>query len=188
MNFHKKKTFAYYLGNALIALSMAGFLYIFYPLIGIYLNPPKVESLVNRTGTYITINKINAQAVISENVNPLDANEYQKVLKNSVAHALGTSLPGNPGTTFIFAHSSGPPWEQTRYNTIFLRLNELNPGDGIELQRMGKVFKYTVKEKKEVMPTEVKFLENTGKDQLILQTCTPIGTDLRRLLIFADPS
>ena len=182
-----KKNPTHYIGNLLIVSSLAGFAYIFFPLVNVYLNPPKVQSLANKNGTFITIKKISAQALISENVDPYNEAEYQKKLKNSVAHASGTSLPGTNGTSFIFAHSSGPPWEQTRYNTIFLRLNELSPGDEIVLQRKGQVFKYSVREKKEVMPTDVKFLGKNDKSQLILQTCTPIGTDLKRLLVFADP-
>ncbi len=184
----KNNKFLYYLGNLLIIISLSGFAYILFPIANIYLNPPRVQSVVNKSGTYITIKKISAQAVITENVNPYIKAEYETVLKKSVAHAKGTSLPGSPGTIFIFAHSSGPPWEQTRYNTVFLRLSELNTGDTIEIQRNGKVYNYTVREKKEVLPTEAKYLENTARTQLILQTCTPIGTDLKRLLVFADPS
>ena len=34
---------------------------------------------------------------------------------------------------------------------------------------------------------DVSYLIETKKTQLILQTCTPIGTSLKRLLVFADP-
>lgn len=183
-----KKNFTLYLGNLLILSSLAGIAYIFFPIGKIYLYPPKIQELTGKNGTFITIKKINAQALISENVDPYNEAEYQDKLKNSVAHASGTSLPGTNGTSFIFAHSSGPPWEQTRYNTIFLRLNELSIGDTVEIQRKGKVHKYLVREKKEVYPQETKYLEDIGRNQLIIQTCTPIGTDLKRLLIFADPA
>ncbi len=183
-----KKNFTFYLGNLLIISSLIGLTYIFLPLGKIYIYPPKIHDLTNKNGTYLTIKKINAQALISENVDPYNETEYRNVLKNSVAHASGTSLPGTHGTSFIFAHSSGSPWDQTRYNTIFLRLNELNIGDSIDIQRNGKLYKYRVREKKEVYPEETKYLEDTGRNQLIIQTCIPIGTDLKRLLVFADPS
>ena len=87
------------------------------------------------------------------------------------------------------------PWEMTRYNTIFLRLGELSVGDEIVITRNGKELKYTVSDKKEVDPSEVNYLLQTDKTEprlnrgkLILQTCTPIGTALKRLLIFADPA
>ena len=182
----KRNKLFYYLGNFLITISLLGFSYIFYPIFKIYLFPPTIQASLPKSGTYLTIPKIRAQAQVAENVDPFDKTEYERVLKTRIAHASGTSLPGRPGNIFIFAHSSGPPWEQTRYNTIFLRLSELIKGDLIEIQREGKVYKYVVREKKEVLPAEVNYLQNEKKDQLILQTCTPIGTDWKRLLIFAD--
>lgn len=41
--------------------------------------------------------------------------------------------------------------------------------------------------KKTVWPNEVKYLKEDQGDILILQTCTPIGTALQRLLVFAKP-
>lgn len=179
--------FFFHLGNALILLSFAGFTVIFYPVISTYFFPPQiVKEIKAQEGTYITIPKINAQSPIIENVDPFNEQEYNEVLKRGVAQAKGTSLPGEKGTTFIFAHSSGLPWELTRFNTIFLKLGELSSGDEIEIVRNGKVIKYKVTDKKEVDPTDVQYLLNTKKDQLILQTCTPIGTSLKRLLVFAE--
>lgn len=185
---NKTNKLFYHLGNILIALSLMIFIYIFYPILSIYLFPPKIQPILPKTGMYLTIPKISAQSPITKNVDPFNSDEYHKVLKKSIAHAKGSSLPGEPGTIFIFAHSSGPPWEQTRNNTIFLRLSELKNGDNIEIQREGKVYKYRVREKKEVYPNETDYLKPNPKDQVILQTCTPVGTDWKRLLVFADRS
>ena len=51
----------------------------------------------------------------------------------------------------------------------------------------GERYKYKVTERKEVSPTAVSYLVNHTENQLILQTCTPIGTSLNRLLVFATP-
>ncbi len=179
--------FLTYIGNILIGLSIFVFIFIFYPLLQVYLIPPKVGKILPTQGTYITIPKISAQAQITENVDPFNSDEYREILKRSVAHAKNTSLPGQDGTIYLFAHSSGSPWEITRYNTIFLRLSELNIGDTIIVQRNNKRYKYLVHDKKEIDPSEVNYILNTKKTQLILQTCTPIGTDWKRLLIFAMP-
>ncbi len=183
----KRNNFLYYLGNTLITLSLLGLIYTFYPLIAVYLFPPQLISVTKQQGTFVTIPKIHAQAPVTENVNPWNEKEYNAALKKSIAHAKGTALPGEKGTIFLFAHSSGLPWELTRFNTIFLRLGELKKGDEIRVVRNGKTFLYKVQEKKEVSPTEVQYLVQTQKNQLILQTCTPIGTSLRRLLVFAEP-
>lgn len=183
----KPNKILYYLGTLLMIFSAVVFIYIISPVLLIYLFPPKVATVSQKTGTYLTIPKIGAQAQVQENVDPFNKDEYKSVLKKNIAHAKETSLPGEAGTVFIFAHSSGPPWEITRLNTIFLRLNELKKGDTIRINKGKKVFTYTVSEKKEVYPSDVKYLLNTSKNQLILQTCTPIGTDWKRLLVFAQP-
>lgn len=177
---------SYHLGNFLITLSLLGFAYILYPIARIYLFPPTIQPIQAQKGIFLTIPKIHAQAPIIENVNPWNETEYSQALKKGIAHAKGTALPGKKGAIFLFAHSSGAPWDIAWYNTIFLRLGQLQKGDSIEINKNGKKYLFKVREKKEVWPNEISYLE-TKKDQLILQTCTPIGTSLKRLLIFADP-
>jgi sortase A len=187
MNTKNKKTpLAYHIGNFLVVIGILLLFFIYYPLLSAYLNPPKLEALEQKDGFYITIPKISAQAPVLENVDPWNRTLYQKALENGVAHAKGSKLPEENGTIFIFAHSSDSPWRITRYNTIFLRLGELNVGDEILINKDKKTFKYIVKDKKVVNPAEVKYLKENEKDQLILQTCTPIGTAFQRLLIFAE--
>lgn len=178
---------SFYLGNFLIVFGLALIAYIYLPFLMLFLNPPKIEATENLEGFYITIPKIKAQAPIIEDVDPWNPAIYQKALENGVAHAKETSLPGQKGTIFLFAHSSDSPWRITRYNTIFLRLGELENNDELVINRDKKTYKYKVFEKREVYPSEIKYLKETEKDQLILQTCTPIGTAFKRLLIFAKP-
>lgn len=183
----KRRSFSYYFGTILILLSLAGLSFTFYPVIRAYYPPSLETGKISKDGFSISIPKIHATGTIIENVDPFNKEEYDRALKKGIAHALGTSLPNQQGTMFLFAHSSGLPWELTRYNTIFLRLNELRPNDKIVVRFEGKLYTYKVRESKEVWPSEVNFLLEGSKDQLILQTCTPIGTDLKRLLVFADP-
>ena len=174
-----KRNFTYYLGNALIIVSFASLVYLFYPFISIYLFPPTLNNQVAAAGTFITIPKIHAQAPVVTNVDPWKESEYKEALKKGIAQAKDSN--------FFFAHSSGMPWELAKYNTIFLRLGELEKGDTIIIEKDGKPQNYVVKDKKEVWPTDVSYLKDPPKDQIILQTCTPIGTSLKRLLVFAEP-
>lgn len=183
-----KKPYIFHLGNILIITSilssilLVGFTY--YPL----LRPsPEIKPITSKIGFYITIPKINAQASVIPNVDPWNSDIYQQELKQGVAHAKGTGLPGDGKTIFLFAHSSLPPWEMTRVNTPFLKLGKLGINDTIEIRRDGVDYRFQVREKKEVWPDEIKYLTNTTRDQLVLQTCVPIGTALKRLLVFADP-
>ncbi len=184
-----RHTFFYYLSTFLIIFSVVGFFFTFYPLIKIYFFPSPISAVEAKDfNFYLIIPKIHAQGEVIENVDPSNQEEYDTALKKGIAHAKGTSLPGQHGTIFLFAHSSGAPWEITRYNTIFLRLGELQENDRITLYYKAKKFDYKVITKKEVWPNETQYLQPAEKDELILQTCTPIGTDLKRLLIFAVPA
>jgi LPXTG-site transpeptidase (sortase) family protein len=184
-----KNFFLYYLGNTLLIGAFLGFLFLFWPIIMIYIFPPSivpVKSLPEK-GTYVTIPKIHAQARVIVGVDPYNQAVYDAALKYGVAQAKGTSLPPAKGTVYLFAHSSGPLWEENYFNTIFMRLGELKKGDLIIIRRNGTDFDYRVSGEKIVDPSRVSYLKNTKKTQLIVQTCTPIGTSLYRLLIFADP-
>ncbi len=183
----KRKGPLYYLGNLLIVTSLLLGFIIFYPVIATYLFPTPVKSQNILFGDYITIPKINAQAPLIFNVDPNNHSVYSEALKKGVAQAKGTYLPGEKGRSFLFAHSSGNPLEQTNYNTVFLKLNELNHGDEILIKRNDKVYKYKVTQKKVVYPTETEYLEKNDTPGIIIQTCWPIGTSWKRLLIFASP-
>lgn len=176
----------YFLGNLLIVLSLVILIFIYYPIFLTYFNPPSLKEEF-KEGFYITIPKIKAQAKVITNVDPWNETVYRSQLKKGVAHAKGTVLPGQAGSSFLFAHSSDSPWNLSRYNTIFLRLGEVEEGDQIIINKEGQEFKYRVREKKVVWPKETRYLTEEVRNQLILQTCTPIGTAFKRLLIFADP-
>jgi sortase A len=181
------KSLSYYLGNVLLVASLAVFFYIFWPIVQIYLFPPQINPHLSEYGMFVTIPKIHAQSPVIPNVDPNNQTIYDEALKHGVAQAKGTSLPGESGTVYLFAHSSGLPWELTHFNTIFLRLGELEKGDVITVRRNGKNYNYIVYDKKTVDPSQVSYLTESKKEQLILQTCTPIGTSLYHLLIFANP-
>ena len=182
----KRKLLGFHIGNALIALSFFCTVFIYFPFIRLYFFPPKIT--IPENAFSITIPSINAAAQITENVDPWDEKEYKEKLKLGVAHAKDSKLPGEAGTVYLFAHSSGSPWEITRQNTAFLKLNQLKTGDLIIIRRNSKEFTFRVRESKTVTPTDIGYLlQSFEQNQLILQTCTPLGTDWMRLLVFADP-
>ncbi|MBI4036912.1 sortase [Candidatus Daviesbacteria bacterium] len=168
------------IGNILIisSLILAGFTY--FPIIKLYLQPiPNLPSNSNLT-YFLTIPKIGAQAPIITDVNPWEPSEYLPALQKGIAQA-----QANPA--FFFAHSSDLPWRMTRYNTAFLRLGELQKGDEIIITKDGIKYQFQVVDKIEVWPNQVQYLKENGSNQLILMTCTPLGTSFKRLLIFAKP-
>lgn len=184
----KERNWFKIIGNILITSAIVLILFIYLPFISLFLPIPQSENSTTDSSYTITIPKINALAPIIENVDPWNPRDYEKKLKEGVGQAKGFATIGEKGTIFMFAHSSLPPWEMTRANTSFLRLNELNINDDIRINKQGQLHIYKVTKKIEVWPNEVQIIKNETKDQLILQTCTPIGTDLKRLLIFAEPA
>lgn len=182
----KQKSLTKTIGNILIFLSIGILIYVYLPFASLYVFPQRIDEKNIKSGFYIEIPKINAAAPIIPNVDPWNEAQYRAKLKEGVAQAKGTALPGEKGTSFLFAHSSDSPWNMTRYNIAFFRLGELNINDKVSIHRNGKELEYKVVARKEVWPSEVKYLKETSSYNLILQTCTPVGTSLRRLLIFAN--
>lgn len=181
------------LGNAFMAFSFFILVFIYYPVIRMYIVPTSAAQQLDKNAFYIEIPKIGIGSPVIPSVDPFDERVYRAALEKGIAHAKGTPLPGEPGVSFLFAHSSDLPWRISRYNTPFLRLGELEKGDIIIVRRDRERYEYRVLGKEVVWPDEVEYLLNAQKEelrdedsQLILQTCTPIGTSFQRLLVFAE--
>ncbi len=135
----------------------------------------------------IVVPKIRANSKIIPNVNPYNANEYQIALTRGVAHAKNTGFPGQNKNIFLFSHSSVNFYEATAYNSIFYLLNKMEKDDEIYLFYKGEKFRYSVVDKKIIDAGDISYLENSGtKERLILMTCWPPGTTLKRLLVIAS--
>jgi sortase A len=136
----------------------------------------------------IIVEKIGANAPIIANVDASSKEAYTAALKRGVAHALGTAFPGDPGVTYLFAHSTDTIFNVPRYNAIFYLLNDLTPGDKVVLFFNNKRYDYAVTEKKITEPADVSYFTlKTSEQILVLQTCYPPGTTWKRLLVIAKP-
>lgn len=136
----------------------------------------------------ILIPKIGANSRIIKNVDPYSSNEYQVALTKGVAHARGSSFPGEPGNIFLFSHSSTDFLNATKYNSIFYLLTKLEKDDSIRLYYQGKEYEYLVKVKKTVDPDAIEYLKGSSEaETLTLMTCWPPGTSIKRLIIQAVP-
>lgn len=138
----------------------------------------------------IVIPKIFANVAITENVNPAEKAVYQQMLKEAggVAHAAGSAVPGEPGTVYIFGHSTDATINVERFNAVFYLLRKLEAGDEIIIYYQNKPYRYIVSEKKIVNPDDINDITNVeNEERLVLQTCWPPGTTWKRLLIIAKP-
>jgi len=139
----------------------------------------------------IEIPKILAKSEVAQNVSPYDPKIYREVL--STGKVAQSSTSNNPGdgmgkSTYIFAHSSDQGISMVRNNPVFYLLGELTSGDKINVNYHGQKLNYIVYQKKVVAASNIEYLHygEPDKEVLILQTCWPIGTDWKRLLIFAQ--
>lgn len=139
----------------------------------------------------IVIPKIAAAAWVVPNVNSANEEEYLAALKLGVSHALGTAFPGNKGTIYLFAHSTNILTNVSKYNAIFYQLKDLEAGDKVIIFYTGKEFIYQVTDKQIVGAKDISWLTDPpaggGEEKLVLQTCWPPGTSLKRLIVIAKP-
>lgn len=134
----------------------------------------------------IVIEKINANSKVVTNVDPGNEKEYVQALTKGVAHARGTSLPGERGNIYLFSHSTDAPWNIVRYNAVFYLLRELDKGDRVILFYQDRRYDYIVFDKQVVEPNDTSYLTNTyDQSVLTLQTCDPPGTLFKRLIVRA---
>ena len=120
---------------------------------------------------------------------PVFDSDGQWALTNGVGHVPQTSLPWSESpqrNVYIEGHRIG--WPGTGSHLVFYHLNKLRSGDEVVLKdREGKAYRYRVSEVLKVDPDDVWVMgEVVGRDMVTLQTCTPIPTYEKRLIVRAD--
>ncbi len=134
----------------------------------------------------VIIPKIGANSRVLANIDASDEKIYLDALNKGVAQAAGTAYPGEGGHIFLFAHSTDYFWNVGTYNAVFYLLYKLEKGNEIDLFYKGQRYVYKVVGKEVVNPDQVQYLtRKTNREFLTLQTCWPLGTTLKRLLVFA---
>ncbi len=198
----------FYLSSVLFLCFLAGAVWLYTPLVKaivryqfhkgaekVAIVPPKIDPVditkmldLPSSEFSIYVPKIEAKSKVIRNVNAGNKTEYMDALEEGVAHAAGSAYPGQGKTVYLFAHSTRWGLNQIRYNAVFYLLDELVEGDLVQVVKDNKLYEYVVEEKKVVGAKEVEYLEyKEDGEVLILQTCWPIGTTWKRLLLFARP-
>lgn len=123
-----------------------------------------------------------------ENAPVLDS-DTKSALDRGVVHLPDTSMPWSDTperNVYLAGHRLG--WPGTGSHLIFYRLNELTGGEKVTLRaRDGTRYNYKVLESFAVRPDENWVTGRVrGRDLLTLQTCTPIPTFQKRLIVRAE--
>ena len=120
---------------------------------------------------------------------PVFDSDSQWALTNGVGHVPQTSLPWSETpqrNVYLEGHRIG--WPGTGSYLVFYHLDRLKKGDEVVLRdRGGEAYRYRVSEVMEVDPSAVWVMGQVrGRDMVSLQTCTPIPTYQKRLVVRAD--
>jgi sortase A len=120
---------------------------------------------------------------------PVFNSDSQWAFNNGVVHEPETSLPwSNTAQTNVFLAAHRVGYYGTSSRLAFFNLDKLRKGDQVVLkERDGKTYTYRVSETFVVDPTDVWVMGQVrGRDIVTLQTCTPIPTYHKRLIVRAD--
>lgn len=154
------------------------------PLLNIEVFPTDTRIIIPRINQNVPVVGVKNENLIARRWDQLES-DIQKSLRNGVVHYPGTALPGDNGNVVITGHSSYYAWDQGRFKDVFALLHDVRMGDKVVVYFNQKKFVYEVDNIKTVPPKDVDVLARTKKEQLTLITCTPIGTNLKRLVVTA---
>jgi sortase A len=89
-----------------------------------------------------------------------------------------TPFPGARGTTGIAGH-------RTTYLAPFRHIDELGPGDDIEVDMPYATFHYRVQKRQIVTPDSIWIIRRQPYDRLVLSACHPLYSAAKRIVVFA---
>ena len=145
------------------------------------------QDLSSIKGTlYLTIDQLGLKRIpITINSNSDAEAQYDPILTHSVAHFKGTSLPGHPGKTFVYGHSSRKLPGGSNFSSIFTDIDKLNLGDEFTVEWDGKIYKYSVYKVKLIDRDDFSIIHGDSRKEINLMTCKPDGVGTRRLIVEA---
>lgn len=138
----------------------------------------------------LIIPKINVDAPVVMGLTSIAESSVQAGLKDGVVHYPipgASSMPGEQGNSVILGHSSNDVFDDGNYKFIFVQLEQIQKGDSFYVNYNSTRYTYTVTHTEVILPTQVdKLTVQSDKPQMILITCVPVGTALKRLIVYAD--
>jgi sortase A len=99
-------------------------------------------------------------------------------LQKGPGHYPETPFPGQGGTTAVAGH-------RTTYLAPFRHLDQLDPGDVIEIDMPYANFAYRVQSTRVVDDSAVNIIHKVGYERLVLTACHPLYSAAQRIAAFA---
>lgn len=154
------------------------------PSLGLAIAPPDTRLVIPRINRNVPVVNVSTESLIKKDWNQLEK-DMQEALRGGVIHYPGTARPGQQGNIVVTGHSSYFPWDPGRFKDVFAVLHDMKVGDQVLLYNNQKRYIYEVTGMKKVWPSELEVLKPSSENKLTLITCTPIGTNLKRLIVEA---
>ena len=89
-----------------------------------------------------------------------------------------TEMPGEGKTVGVAGH-------RTTYGAPFRTIDDLEPGDTIELEMPYGDFTYVVQRSEIVEPTDLSVIDDVGYERLVLTACHPLYSAAQRIVVYA---
>jgi len=156
------------------------------PQLALDITPPDTRVIIPRIGINVPVVTVGSDALINKDWEKLEQ-QIQEALRDGVVHYPSSAFPDENGNVVITGHSSYFPWDPGRFKDVFALLHQVQVGDNVYMYYHQKKYSFEVYETKVVLPNQVDVLTQSGENRLTLITCTPVGTNLKRLIVLAKP-
>ncbi len=156
------------------------------PTLSLEVAPPDDRIIIPRINKNVPIVQVKTENLVKRDWNALEK-DIQEALQGGVVHYPGTAEPGDHGNVVITGHSSYFLWDPGRFKDVFALLHQVVVGDTVIVFHNQEKYTYKVYQTEVVTPDKVDILTQGGSDMLTLITCTPVGTNLKRLIVLAKP-
>ncbi len=125
-----------------------------------------------RSPTRIVISTINVDWPVVEG-------DGWEELKQGIGHRVGSVNPGERGNLVLSGHNDV-------YGEPFRDLDKLDIGKEVLVYAGGNAFRYNIKAKRVVAPSDVSVLAASRNPVITLITCTPYRVDTMRLVLIGE--
>ncbi len=148
---------------------------------------PSLAQYASKKDFAITIPSLGiVDLTITHPADPYSQKGVLEPLQQGVGHLF--SYPGQGGKIMVYGHSSGYPWDLSKFTKIFRGINEMKIGDRVYVTYSGKLYVYQVSDKKTIPAKEKGAFEpDEHGEELVLYTCWPPDSITNRYLVYAKP-